>query len=411
MKAEHSTHALLSPSSAKRWLNCTPSARLEENEPNTSSPYAQEGTEAHKLAEITLSYMLDKINVQQYEAEFEAFKIASRFYNAEFNSYVMDYCKEVMAIITEDYKGQELIVALEVKVDFSDIVPDGRGTSDVCIVGKDFIHIIDLKFGKGVAVSAIGNEQLRLYALGAARKYQRNCMCREVRMTIIQPRLDDISTDFVHINELNDWALNYVKPRALMAISGAGELVPGDHCKFCKYNGKCNGRGQIQLEQAQKEFEDVVVAKNILEPKHMTPEMIARILTIAPKFIDWFADVQKYATNAMINEGLKIPGFKLVEGRSNRVLTNPDAIISKLVTAGFTVDELLEPRKILGITALEKVVSRKLLNDLCREYIVKPAGRPTVATESDKREALDASQFKLIGQEFDETADHETDNQ
>lgn len=395
-------HALLSPSSSHRWLICTPSAMLESSEPNTYSPYAEEGTEAHALAEIKLSYMLGQINDTEYATKFDHFRLNSKFYNYEFNDYVNDYCQEVMTIVKEDYKNHEVSVHLEQYVTFEDIVPNGGGTSDVVIVGKNFIHIIDLKFGKGVPVSAIGNTQLRLYALGAIKKYIRECTCTEARMTIIQPRLHDISTDFVGINELNDWAINYVKPRAELAIAGKGELVPGDHCKFCKLKGKCKALADKQLAIAQAEFEDAVVENNMLEPANMSPEVISRILDIAPKFIDWFKDVEAYAMKTAINDGTKIPGYKLVEGRSTRVIVSPASVIEKLRTAGFSEEDYLKPTELLGITTLEKNIGKKLFNELCEEYIIKPQGKPTLVPESDKRVAIDVKSLGLNGNEFSE---------
>lgn len=395
-------HALLSPSSSHRWLICTPSAMLESSEPTTYSPYAEEGTEAHALAELKLSYMLGQINDTEYATKFDHFRLNSKFYNYEFNDYVNDYCQEVMTIVKEDYKNHEVSVHLEQYVTFEDIVPNGGGTSDVVIVGKNFIHIIDLKFGKGVPVSAIGNTQLRLYALGAIKKYIRECTCTEARMTIIQPRLHDISTDFVGINELNDWAINYVKPRAELAIAGKGELVPGDHCKFCKLKGKCKALADKQLAIAQAEFEDAVVENNMLEPANMSPEVISRILDIAPKFIDWFKDVEAYAMKTAINDGTKIPGYKLVEGRSTRVIVSPASVIEKLRTAGFSEEDYLKPTELLGITTLEKNIGKKLFNELCEQYIVKPQGKPTLVPESDKRVAIDVKSLGLNGNEFSE---------
>jgi hypothetical protein len=235
----NNNHALLSPSSSHRWLECTPSAYLESLEPyQPPSPYAAEGTEAHALAELKLQYMLDKITTEVYDTRFEHFRLNAKFYNAEFNDYVNDYVHEVMTIIKEDYKGQKVEVYLEDKVEFSHVVPNGSGTSDVVIIGKDFIHIIDLKFGKGVAVSAIGNPQLRLYALGALKKHQLKGVFKEVKMTIHQPRLYDISTDRMDVMELNNWAINIVKPKAELAAQGKGELCPGDQSKFCKRKGK-----------------------------------------------------------------------------------------------------------------------------------------------------------------------------
>lgn len=402
-------HALLSPSSSHRWLNCTPSAMLESNEPNVPSIYAAEGTEAHALAEIKLSYMLGHIDDKEYETRFEHFRLTSKYYNAEFNDYVNDYCQEVMTIVKEDYKGLNVEVHLEEYVTFDDVVPNGAGTSDVVIVGKNFIHIVDLKYGKGVPVSAIGNPQLRLYALGAIKKHLRECACTETKMTIIQPRLHDISTDFVSIDELNDWAVNFVKPRAELAIAGKGELVAGDHCKFCKMRGKCQQLANQQLAVAQAEFEDVVVENNILEPANMPPEVISRILDIAPKFIDWFKDVEKYAMKAAIFDGVKIPKYKVVEGRSVRLITDPEAVKEKLRTAGFSEEDYLKPQELLGITALEKNIGKKLFESLCGQFVVKPNGKPVLVPESDRREPIDSKLLRLNGEEFNEEI--ETDDQ
>lgn len=394
------THALLSPSSSERWLKCTPSAVLEQYEPSSYSPYAEEGTEAHALAELKLSYMLEKTNPQQYRTLFEDFRLNSKFYSSEMNDYINNYCNEVMTIIKEDYKNEDIQVELESKVEFSDIVPGGSGTSDVLIIGRSFVHVIDLKYGKGVPVSAIGNTQLRLYALGAVRKHMRDGIFTEARTTIIQPRLNDISTDYISMIDLNSWANNYVKPRAELAIAGQGEFVAGDHCKFCKLKGKCEERSKQQLAIAQAEFDNVVVEDQILEPKNMTPEMLSRVMTIGPKFIDWFKDVKAYAEAAMINDGLKVPGYKIVEGRSTRIITDPDAICDKLRTAGFSSDTYLKPQELQGLTTLEKNIGKSLFEKLCGDYIIKPAGRPIVVLETDRREALDVRQLKLSGEEF-----------
>ncbi len=408
-------HALLSPSTSHRWLECTPSARLEALEPQVEpSEYAEEGTEAHALAELKLAYMLRKITPQEYSNRFDTFIMHSRYYDAEFNEYVNAYCQEVMDIINIDYKDEPVEVYLEVRVDFSDIVPLGSGTSDVVIVGRDFIHPIDLKFGKGVPVSAIKNTQLRLYALGALKTFRLKGIFKTTRMTIIQPRLYDKSTDELAVTDLNKWAVEYVKPRAELAIKGEGQLVPGDHCKFCKIKAKCDALAQAQLKSAQDEFEIALVKDQnkpvaILEPNQMTPEMLSRILTIAPKFQDWFKDVVKYATAAMINDGLKVPGYKVVRGRSNRLITDKAKVAEILKTNGYSNEQYLAPAELLGLTALEKNVGKKVIDRLVGDYIIKPEGQPTIAVEEDPREALDVSKFKLIGQEFDLKIESEED--
>lgn len=400
-------HALLSPSSSSRWLNCTPSAKLEALEPTpVASEYADEGTEAHTLAhDIKLPYALGKISVQEYANRFEAFIMSSRFYNAEFNEDVNDYCQEVIDIINLDYANEQVEIFLETRVDFSDIVPNGTGTGDVIIVGKDFIHNIDLKFGKGVPVSAIKNNQLRLYALGSLKTFRLMGVFKTIRMTIVQPRLYDKSTDEMTVTDLNKWAVEYVKPRAELAIRGEGPFVPGDHCKFCKLRAKCEALAQAQLSSAKAEFEMAVVndpvKPTILEPSQMSPEMLARILAIAPKFQDWFKDVEKYAKAAMIRDGMKIPGYKIVRGRSKRIITDEARVREILRTNGYDESRYLKPVKFLGITALEKNIGKKVFDSLAGEFVIKAEGQPTIVLETDSRPALDATQFKLIGQEFD----------
>lgn len=407
-------HALLAPSSSTRWLNCTPSARLEAVEPEQGpSTFAEEGTDAHALAEIKLSYMLGKINAEVYGNKFETFIMHSRYYNSEFNEYVNSYCNEVMDIINIDYKGIKLDVFLEARVKFEDIVPGGAGTSDVVLVGSNFIHIIDLKFGRGVAVNAIDNTQLRLYALGALKTYRLKGIFEKARMTIIQPRLNDKSTDEHTVQFLNNWAETYVKPRAELAIKGEGKLVPGDHCKFCKIKAKCEALAAAQLEAAQAEFELAVVddptSPTVLEPNQMSPEMLARILTVGPKFHDWFKDVAKYAMAVMIKDGVKLPGYKIVRGRSNRIITDKDKIAEILRTNGYDDTDYLKPRDLLGITALEKNIGKKVFDNLVGNYIIKPEGQPTIAPESDSRDEIDANQFRLVGQEFDIIIESEED--
>lgn len=402
------SHSLLSPSSSHRWLICTPSAILESSEPSIQSPYAEEGTEAHSLAELKLSHLLGYISDKEFETRYEIFKKDSKYYGAEFEEYVDEYCDGIMRIVNEDYKDENVKVYLEERVKFDDIVPQGSGTSDAVIVGKDFIHIIDLKFGKGVAVSAISNPQLRLYALGAISKFVRVCNCKIVKMTIIQPRLYNISTDTIGIDELNDWAINFVKPRAELAIKGQGELVPGDHCKFCKIRGKCKALADKQLEEAKKEFgEELIDNQGILNPNVLTPEVISKILTIGPKFVDWFKDVEAYAMKQTLYGDLKIPGFKLVEGRSARTILDKNGLMETLKTSGFKEEDYLKPADILGISALEKNIGKRVFNELCGKYIVKPMGKPTLVPESDKRESLDVKQLMLNGDEFLESENNE----
>lgn len=393
---EERQHAILSASTAHRWLTCTPSARLElEEGQEECSVYAEEGTAAHALAEIMLSYQFDKINAAEYEkalTDWHNTEVYEKYYNAEFQEYVNSH----VAFVVEQTKGlNDFHIYFELRVNFSNVVPQGFGTSDVVIITEDMIHVIDLKFGAGVPVSALENPQLRLYGMGALNLFPRT---RFIQLTINQPRLDSHDTETLTKKELLDWAFNFVKPRAEEAIKGEGILTPEeDACRFCKLRGKCKARADYQLALAQKEFNIVDQRENLAQS--MTPERLSTILQIAPLFIDWFKDVQAYALGQLAN-GAKIPGFKLVEGRSNRIITNEEAVKEKLLSLGFTEDEIMKPREMLGISKLEALVGKKLFAEMFEDYLIKPAGKLTLAPENDRRPevnnlALAQSDFAL----------------
>lgn len=379
--AEERNHAILSASSAHRWLVCTPSARLElEDGQEECSVYAAEGTAAHELAEIKLKYRFGKISVSEYEAEYEAFKANPKFseyYNKEFEEYVDEHVEYIVSITDglSDYH-----IFFEVRVNFANVVPQGFGTADVLIITEDTVWVIDLKFGTGVPVSAIDNPQLRLYGMGALNMFPNT---KYVKMTINQPRLASRDTEELTKQELVTWAFEYVKPRADEAIKGEGVLhATEDACRFCKLRGKCKERADTQLAIAQREFEIVDQKANLVQ--NLTTEQISNILEIAPMFIDWFKDVQAFALGQLM-QGVKIPGYKLVEGRSNRIITDETKVKEILLEVGLTEDEIMKPREMLGISKLEALVGKKLFAELCKDYLVKPAGKLTLAPESDRR--------------------------
>lgn len=379
--AEERNHAILSASSAHRWLTCTPSARLElEEGQDECSVYAAEGTAAHALAELKLNYRFGKISLSEYQDEYEAFKNDSeysKYYNKEFEEYV-DSHVEYIVEFTESLTNYHIY--FEVRVNFSNIVPQGFGTADVLIATEDTVYVIDLKFGTGVPVSAVQNPQLRLYGMGALNLFPNT---KFIKTIINQPRLESRDTETLTKEELLDWAINYVKPRAEEAIKGEGKLrASEDACRFCKLRGKCKERADSQLAIAQREFE-VVDSRNDLV-QNLTPDDVSNILSIAPAFIDWFKDVQSFALGQLMS-GVKIPGFKLVEGRSNRIITDENAVKEILLGVGLTEDEIMKPREMLGISKLEAIVGKKLFADLCADYLIKPPGKLTFAPESDRR--------------------------
>lgn len=384
-KEINQSHALLSASAAHRWLTCPPSARLEQQEENECSVYAEEGITAHELAEIKLSYHYGKIMIDEYYKRLEEFKQSERgknYYNAEFEEYVDEFVDFIRSR-TADYKNYHIY--FELKVNFSNVVPQGFGTTDVLIVTEDTIEVIDLKFGKGVPVTAKENPQLRLYAMGALNLFPNS---KNIITIIHQPRLSSIDIEELTKEELLKWAFEFVKPRADMAVEGKGTFHASEEaCRFCKLRGKCKVRADNALALAQKEFEITEVEAPPL-PQTLSPEQISRILDIAPLFNDWFKDVQAYALGQLV-AGVKIPGYKLVEGRSNRKITDEAKVKEILLSTGLTEEMIMKPAELLGISKLEALVGKKLFANLCADYLIKPQGKLTLAPESDRRPGLD----------------------
>jgi len=302
------------------------------------------------------------------------------FYSQEMEDYVGRYVELVIERINEARaKTEDAAVIIEQRLDFSEWVPDGFGTGDVVVIADGVLEIIDLKYGKGVPVSAEGNPQLRLYALGAVHQFSILYDVEAVRMTIIQPRLDNISTDELTADELLTWADEVVKPKAEEADAGDGEFVPGDHCRFCKARFKCRARADANLELAKLDFE---------KPPLLSNDEVAGVLKKAVELQKWAADVQSYALDQAENHGGKFPGWKLVEGRSNRKYTDEDAVFKKL-KAGYDEDRIA-PRKLLGITKMEKEIGKKIFISQLSDLVIKPSGKPTLVEESDKRAELNS---------------------
>lgn len=238
-------HALLGASKASQWINCPPSARLQESVPDKRSEYADEGTLAHELSENKLRRRLLLCNSKEkkrLDAELEKIKV-NPLYGPEMENAIQEYCDLVEErFMAAKARSSDAVVLLEEQLDFSEWVPEGYGTGDVVLIADGVMEIIDLKYGKGVPVSAIGNPQMRLYGLGAWSGYSYLYDIQEIHMTIVQPRLDSVSTDVIPISELLEWAETVVKPAAALAYAGEGEHKPGDHCRWCKVKGNCRAR-------------------------------------------------------------------------------------------------------------------------------------------------------------------------
>lgn len=375
-------HAVLSASAAYRWLACPPSAQLEQQFPNETSSYAEEGTFAHALAELKLSRAMNFIKPSTFKKRLAQAKKSPLFSNG-LEEYIDQYVAQVGERFMESKKTcKDTLVLLEQKLDFSGWVPDGYGTGDVVIIGDDVIEVIDLKYGKGVPVSAEGNPQTRLYGLGAIASFEMLYGFSRVKMTIIQPRLDSISTEEMTVKDLLTWADEYLVPRAELATAGEGEHTPGDHCRFCRAKAVCRARAEENLKLAQYDFK---------KPALLDDGEITDILAKVEELQKWAEDVQNYAFDQALNHGKKWPGWKLVEGRSNRKYSDEEAVAEVLKQAGYSDEDIYKPKELLGITAMEKVTGKDIFNQLLSKFIIKPAGKPTLVPESDKRPEINTA--------------------
>lgn len=376
-------HALLSASSAARWLVCTAAPRFEEGLPESTSEYAEEGRLAHAIGELKVTKKCTPMNTRTYNTRLNKLK-KDPLYNPEMDKTTDLYLEH----ITEQVMSYDTAptVAVEVQVDFSDYVPEGFGTCDCCIIGDDLLSIVDYKHGKGVPVSAVGNPQMRLYALGALHRYAPvfGDTIKRVRMTIDQPRLDSYTTDEITVEELRAWGES-IKPIAQKAFSGLGEFVPGDHCRFCRGKAQCRARANVNT--ALEDFKDCVPAGKQPrgEGKVLTDAEIGDLLERGKLLVQWYKDLEEYATEALL-AGKEIPGWKLVAGRSNRTFTDQDAAIQAVIAAGYD-EALVYDRKPKTLTELEKLMGKAEFAEKIGSFVTKPLGKPTLAPASDKREA------------------------
>lgn len=369
-------HALLSASSAHRWLICTPSARLEEQFPDTTSDYAREGTLAHEIAELKLrKQFTEPMSQSTYSRRLNKFKKHELFQDEmlKHTDTYLDYLREItIGMDVQPY------VAVERQIDFSQIVPEGFGTVDCLIIGGDTLYITDFKYGKGVLVSAEDNPQMKLYALGAYFAYSFLYPIQNVKLAIVQPRLDSISEWEISAKDLLAWG-EKIKPIAAKAFAGEGEFVPGEHCKFCRVKAQCRARAEMYT--ALSDF-------GMKKPPLLTNEEVGEVLERAQGLEAWVKALKEYALSACLN-GEEIPGWKAVEGRSTRIYKDIDQAFEYLKSNG--IDEaLLYERVPLTVAKLEKALGKKEFTSLLVEkgLVEKTPGKPTIAPMSDKRPAI-----------------------
>lgn len=375
-------HALLGPSGASRWLACTPSARLETQFPDKNSTYAQEGSVAHNLGELKLQEYLKLVSKTAFNRDLKKIK-ASEYYNQAMNEYTDDYkvyCIEAFNDAQEKTKDAQIY--LEVRLDLAKWIPGGFGTGDCVIIADGTLHVIDLKYGTGVPVSSENNKQMMLYGLAAYNQYEMLYDIDTIRMTIFQPRISNVSTWEISVADLLNWVDSELVPKAQMAWKGEGEYVAGSHCQFCRAKTICRAHTEMQMQLARHDFK---------APPLLEPEEVAEILEKGSSFKSWVEEVSNYALEQAVNFQKEWPGFKLVSGRSVRVITDQDKAAEVLTKEGFKEDEIWKPKALQGITNLEKVIGKKTLPTLLGDLIEKPDGKPTLVPESDKRPALDSN--------------------
>ena len=405
-------HALLSASSSKQWLHCPPSVRLQEGFPNESSVYAAEGTFAHEVCEYKVrKYLHERVKRPQSE----------EFYTEEIDQITDVYAEFVIATIEQMRRnGCEPLVMVEERVDYSHIAPSGFGTADMLIVGKDgngkgLLHVVDFKTGQGVFVDCDHNSQMMLYALGGLAAYGYIYEIETVRMTIVQPRLDNISTFECSRKELEDWGES-IKPTAKLAYEGKGEQKPGDWCRFCRAKPVCRACADEALALCREEFLDLDAGAftEETEESDMTapynadtgpavfkrPGLVpitelAEILPTLNRISSWIESVFAFVSAEAINHGVSIPGYKVVEGRSKRVFTDIKTVVDTAVQNGYTD---LYKRQLITLTEFEKMMGKKRFAELLGEYVAKPPGKLALVPESDPRPPVDL--MGAPGQEF-----------
>lgn len=384
-------HARLSASGAELWMHCPGSVHMKDIFPDESSPAAEEGTLAHALGEVMIKDRLGLITKDEAAAEYEQIHAkVDDFYDIhrdmpdtyeDMKDYMISYADfvldEYMSLKDFDRNAR---ICIEQKVSYEKIVPGGHGTSDVIIVGGDTCKVIDLKYGKGVPVSAVHNPQIRLYAYGAVHSFDLLYEFRNVKMMIYQPRLDNFTDETLTIETLDRWAKEIVNPCAEKALSESPEYHPGEWCHshFCPGRGTCRARAEEMIRTASGPIRD---------PALLSPQEMGNMLDKLDGIKSWTHDLEEAANTRAIQNHQHIPGWKVVEGQSRRKIVDSDSAIRILEKAGYRPDEVSE-RKLIGISKLEKKIGSKEFYKLLGNYIEKPPGAPKLVPESDKRPPL-----------------------
>lgn len=364
------SHALLSASSSKRWIECPLSARMCERYDDRGSDYAAEGTETHALCEFLLKNALG--------TEASDPRPTFSHYSEEMLECAENYVAfalEIIARIRETCPDPQILI--EQKLNFSEYVPGGYGTGDLLIVGDGTLYVCDYKHGTGVLVEAEGNPQLRLYGLGSLLLFDGIYDIETVSMTIFQPRRSNVATETMPKVDLYRWADEVLKPAAERAFKGEGELSCGDWCRFCKAKAECRKRAEQNMELARYDF---------VLPPTLEDDEIASILDRLDDLLAWAGNIKEYALQAALS-GTRFDGWKLVEGRANRRYTDEQAIADAVTAVGLDPFE----HKLLGLTAMEKLLGKKRFGEMLGSYVERPQGKPTLVPETDNRSEINTA--------------------
>ena len=379
---ENRPHALLSASGSSRWINCTPSAKLEEKYgKQTTSDYAQEGTLAHEISELYIKHDILK-SLDDFEFSYQ---LETLMENELFNEEILNTIPVYVDYCASEYnsaksQNSEAVMEIEQKLDLTEYVPESFGTADCIIINDGTIEVIDLKYGKGVPVYADANRQLMLYGLGALRKFDVMYDIQNIKLTIVQPRINNISTWQISVKDLIYWAETELKPAAKLAFEGKGEIKAGSWCKFCSVKNQCKALAEQQLEIAKYEFK---------KPELLSDDEISDILKRAHKFIEWINSIEEYAQTEAYNGNKVWPGFKVVEGISRRKWIDEEKVIDTLYSRFPELsDDQIFDTKLVSISQIEKLLGKKAVQEKLSDVIIKPQGKPTLVPDTDKRPSI-----------------------
>lgn len=379
-KEKERAHSILPASGAHKWLYCPPSARLEDEIPDKAGMAADEGTLAHGLCELKLSKIFTDQNMstRSYNSRLKKIK-ENELYQPEMDRFTDEYVEYVKGLAFSMPTAPT--VMLEKRLDYGNYAPEGFGTGDCVMLQGENLHIVDFKYGKGVPVKAEGNPQLALYALGALSEYGFIYPVKNITLHIVQPRISNTNHWETNTKEVLAWG-EWVKGRAQLAYKGEGEFQEGPWCDscFCKIAGTCRKRAENHMALMEVATYPGGKPKDVAT---LTDEEVGAILKRAQYLASWVKKLEAYAQNRLL-EGGKIPGWKLVEGRSNRAFSDPDAAMQALVQAGYD-RSLLYEEKAITLTEAEKLVDAQTWNSVAATYVIKPPGKPTLVPEDDKR--------------------------